>query len=302
MTLYARKYQLLAGLEDTKGTAQSLTGSDGVFNVFDLSCTYNIPKVQREQQGTMNLLQHSYGPMSATLRFRSEVVGSGSSGSVPAWATVFLQGCGWLNSAGTFTRSESFADQETITMKYFMDGHVRTLIGCAGTFSLVYNYGKIHDINWEFTGKVAPEADAAIPSVTEPTVIPPRGLATCTMNSTDIEFGQFTINSGGQVQLLEEPKNDTNLTGYSHACIPNYITTGTLDPRATVVATKNWWTEFTGLQERAVSLIAGSAANNTVTLAATKFQCEVPQFAARGGVATRALTGVFNSGFTLAFT
>lgn len=301
MALYTRKYQLTAKIETTKGTAIAMTGTDGVFNIFDAEHTYEVPKVQRVQQGTTNLLQHSYGAKSARIRFRTELVGLGASGAVPAWATTFLPACGWLNSGGTFSKSDVFADQKTLTIGLHVDGHYRAICGASGTFSIVYKYGQIHDVMFDFLGKVIDESDVAIPSVTEPTIIPPRGLETATLASFDLDFSQFTVNSGGVVKLLEDPVNDSNDTGYSHACIPDFVSTGTFDPEATVVATKDYWGDFTAMTERAISLIAGAAANNTITLAGAKFQSEALPFGNRGGIATRQITGVFNTGFTLAF-
>lgn len=296
--LYPRLSVLLAKTEGTKGTAETPTGSDGAFNVFDMDLTPNIETVDRPQQGSADYLPHSHGPRLGTCTFRLQLHGLGASGAVPAWATTFLPACGWINTAGTFTRSLAVADQKTLTFRLYRNGMYQLLTGAAGTFTITARNGAPSDINFTFTGKYGVEADGSNPTPTFPTVMPPRGMTTATLAAAAVKFSTLTLDAGGVVSPIADP---TDTTGIQYAAITDYDSQATFDPEAKLVATRPDFNNFINSTEQQIIATVNGGANNTITLTAPKFQIASLPFGTRDNILTRQLAGRCNNGFTIAF-
>ncbi len=292
---------LVAKAETTKGTAETLIASDGAYNVFDAVMQETTDYIARPQQGSANKLKGVPGAMLGTCSFYVDLCGSGATGAVPLWAETFLPACGWVNSAGTFTRTITQANVATVTIAHWANGVKRVLSGAVGNFTIVGVNGRPGRVNFNFTGKFASEGDVTQLDPTEPTVLPPRGYETYTIDTTDITAPEVTIASGGQVLMIEGP-NDATDTGYLHGAITDYNSTLVTEPYATLAATKNWRDKFATSSEMALSLIVGSSSLNTVTVAASKLQLTGgPGFGERVGAYTRQLNFDINDGFTIAF-
>lgn len=298
--LISRLSALAFETETTKGTAETLAAADGVLNAYDVEFSEGTSYITRQQQGTANKLAGVAGPMIATCSFRTHLVGNGAT-SVAAW-TELLPACGYAISGGTATRTLVTSSQTTLTIGHYKNGIKQILAGAMGTFRIVCRNGAPADILWTFTGKLSEEGDDTILDPTEPTVIPPRGYETFSIDSTAIGGPEVTIDAGCQVVLLED-KNDTSNTGYSHAVVSDFNSTLTCEPYAELNSVKNWRSKFATSVENTLSLVVGDAANNIITIAASKLQLNAPpQFGDRVGVRTRQLNFDINDGFTIAFT
>lgn len=297
--LISRLSALVYETETTKGTAETLAAADGVLNAFDVDVQEGTPYVSRQQQGTANKLAGIAGAMIGTATFRTELVGAGATG-LPAW-TELLPACGYINSGGTFTRSLDTSTQTSLTIGHYKNGTRQVLSGACGTFRIVGRNGAPSDIIWTFTGKYSTEEDASILDPTEPTTKPPRGYETFTVDSVDIATPEFTLDAGCQVLMLEG-KNDATDTGFLHAVVSDYNATLVCEPYAQLNSVKNWRDKFATSAEMALSIIVGSASNNTMTIAASKAQLTAsPNHGARVGAYTRQMAFDINDGFTIAF-
>src|SRR4051812_1535508 len=97
-----RQRVLAAKIETTQGTAVSLAGADGAFNVYDVTIDADIPMTERKGQGSMSKLASVPGTRAGSLKFKLDVYGSGSANTSPTWATTFLPACGMVETAGTW--------------------------------------------------------------------------------------------------------------------------------------------------------------------------------------------------------
>ena len=290
MPLLKKLSVLAAKIETTSGTAESLTASDAAYNVFDLSMQPNIAMTERTGQGAFSQLPAVRELTGGTCSFRTEVYGSGA-GGVPGWASTFLPACGWVNSAGTFSpRSElPGSNVKTLTIGAYINGKRHLMRGCSGTFTLNYETGKLASINWTFTGVWSSTSDVSILAPTYPTALPLRvANATFTIGSWSPCFQNLSIDAGNEV-FLRECATNTDGSGYATAVITGRKVTGSINPEAELIATRDNYGDWIGSTERAFSLAIQNATDK-VTIAMPKFQITNLQDGDRNGVVTDEIT------------
>jgi len=103
MPLLSRKQQIAAKVEGTEGTAESLAAADAAFNTFDVQFTPDIQQIERNpNRSTIGNLPSIAGVRLGSVRFRTELVGSGNGAdNTPPFATL-MKGCGFQeNTADT---------------------------------------------------------------------------------------------------------------------------------------------------------------------------------------------------------
>jgi hypothetical protein len=298
--LFSRKKVLLAKLEGTPGTAETLAGSDGAFNAFDADVVPDIQMTERLKQGGADRLKAIRGALMGRATVRFELAGSGATGAVPAWASAFFPACGYIESTTTFTRTLDQTSQQSLTIGIYRDGLRQLLSGAVGTFRIVVRNGQVSDIVFDMIGKYSSETDVALPTPTYPTVLPPRGYESFTLASYSPDTPEITIEAGGNPQLIAAA-NDSNNTGYSRGYIVDYNATLRFAPEAEVAANRDWHSIFSTPTTEALSLVVGDVANNIVTIAATDAQVISHPFGNRDGRDTRDVTLSLLSGFTVDF-
>jgi hypothetical protein len=293
MSLLIRQRVLAASLEASSGTAETLDASDGVFNVYTegggpaITCETGFS--QREGQNSFDPIVGIAQGYQGRAQFALDLVGHSSSAS-PAWASVFLAGCGMVESTKVWTPTTGSASAPTITISEWIDGTRRTIYGAVGTWTLNLVAGSICRLNFDFVGLYASEADEANVAPTFPTVKPPRWAqaAGCVYNSQTLKCSTGTIALGNELKLRE---NSNRTAGFETGIIVNRKTTAQFDPELVANATVNWMSVFTASTEAALSVVVGTTANNIITIAAPKAQqIEPPQRIDRGGLACTQLS------------
>lgn len=294
MPLLTRRKLLAAKIETTSGTAETLLAADAAYNVYDLELQPNIPMTQRQASAMFSQLAAFPEGYSATCTFKTDIYGDGV-GGVPAWATTFLPACGWTNSAGTFSPKTEApgSNVKTLTLAQYIDGKRRMMRGCAGTFKLVAETGKIAMIEWTFTGVWGGETDATILAPTYPTALPMRTAnSTFTLGSWAPAFAKIEIDAGNEV-FLRPSATATDASGYAAAIITGRRVGGTLDPEADLVATAPIHTDWTTPTERALTLTLRNSTDK-VTWTGAKTQLMNVQQGDRGGVVINTLAMQMN--------
>ena len=290
-----RLRELLAKIETTAGTAIAVTGTDGTVPV--MNAVYNDnTSYNRRENATGGKLAGRRGPLIGTMSFDVEAMGLGTTGSVPAWADLFLPPCGFVKSTATFTYTRVVANQKTITLKHFIDGKYRQLYGAAGSCRLTYNAGNINRFSFNFTGIVMPIAETANPAVTLVTTQPIVGASAFTYHNGT---GAITLNApsgvidwGQTVAPIETP----NAAGYLRFCVSDYNPIMTVEPYEEAISGNiDGDSDWVANSERAVSLVLGSSANNTITIAASKAtHSSAPSWGERQRLVTRGFNLDFN--------
>lgn len=268
--LLQRQAVLAAKAEAVPGTAESLTAAEAAFNVFNVALAEEIPEVEREGQGTsLDMLASVPGARMGRLTFQSHLVGNGSSG-IPGYASTLLPACGMVAASQVYGWSSGSSSATTLTMGFYEDGVKRGIAGAMGTWTITFATGGPAVIDWEFIGKLIDESDVAILAPTYPTIIPPRfASGTLTLDSIALPVAQVVLRAGNELAMREDP---TDVTGYSTAYIVDRRPGGSVDPEATVVATKNWMTFLTASTQAAFALDIGTVSNNTMNIDAPKCQ------------------------------
>lgn len=301
MSLLRRRTVFAAKAESTVGTAESLTSSEGAFNVYDLLIQPNIDIAQREGQGGFNYLPAIAGGRQGTATFSTDITWGGDGGSLPTWATVLLPACGFVNSSGTFKPKTAkpgttSSDPRTITIGGFVDGKLRKLSGCMGTFSVDLPTGQLGRINWTFTGKWEDETDAAIISPTYPTDLPSRCAGdTFQFNNANICVASCTIDAGNSVVMRE---CTTHVSGYASAIVTNRQPTITADPEAVLVATLDRYSALTGSTEYELEYKLPTAGSGSIIFLAPKAQIQTIAQGNRNDIVTDDITWQCNKNGT----
>jgi len=251
---------LTAKLETAVGTAETLSGTNGAFNAFDVEIQPDIAFADREGQQSFSPLTGTLGPYGGTAKFKVELCG----GAAPAWATTFLPACGLVVSAGVWTPLSAVpvgsgtSGVHTATIGVWEDGLYKSIRGAMGNPVFTMNSGKVVMAEFSFTGIWVDPVDADLPSPTYPLATIPLRFA-----SSSLQFGTFnprveqlTFDLGNELHLREDSRDPS---GYASAIITGRKAKGTLNPEAGKVADYPIYTNFTGRTEVAMSLSLSSA-------------------------------------------
>lgn len=296
MVLLRKKRVFAAKVETTPGTAESLTGAEGVYNAYNVVIQPNIPVEERTGQGAFNRLAGVPGGLSGTATFRTDIHYDGT--NIPTWASVLLPACGWVNNSSTFEPNTEApgSNVKTVTIGCFADGKLFRIAGAMGTFQAVFPTGRMAYIDWTFTGKWVTASDTAIIAPTYPTTIPLRyATTTTTYNSVALCVESVTFDAGNTV-ILRECAAD--VTGYATALVTDRYPKITANPESTLVATRDPHGYLTAGTEAAFSLSV-PVSTGSLTWTATDAQVLNTQDEDRGGVMVDALEfGCNRSGTT----
>lgn len=293
MSLLTRQRVLLAKVEGTAGTAESLADADGAFNIYSEGpiITNETGVSERPGQSTFSRLQSIPTGYTGRARFSTDLVGKGASG-VPDWASTFLVACGMVATGSSYAFVTGSATAKTLTIAEYVDGVVRKLAGCVGTFEIELNAGQHGRINFDFIGVYQTDADAALPTPNYPAILPPRfaNTSAVTFDSQTPVIASARFAAGNVLKLREDA---SKTAGFIAGIITDRIPTFALDPELTVVATKNWLTSFTASTAASLACVVGTASNNIITITMPKAQITTaPGRADRDGVAVTTLEGI----------
>lgn len=296
MPLLRRKAVFAAAIEGTIGTAETLDGTDGVFNARDFSLQPNIAMTRREGQGGFNYLTSIPEGMTGTCTIVHDLTYNGT--DIPTWASVLLPACGWVDATGTFSpKSEGpGSNVKTLTIGHYKDGKRSLLSGAMGTFKIVCPTGKVAYIEFTFTGKYSSnETDTAIIAPTYPTVSPLRFAAgALTWNSVALCTSNVEVDAGNSV-IMRECVNATDRSGYVSALVTNRAPVITADPESVLVATQDRDSLWLTPTAQAFSMQIG-ASGSAITIAAPKAQLENKQQGNRNDMMTDDLTWLCTQG------
>lgn len=298
MPLLRRRAVFAAKVETTAGTAETLAGADGVFNARDFSIQPSVGMTRREGQGGFNYLPGMPEGMQGTCTIVHDLAYDGT--TLPAWASVLLPACGFVDTAGVFSpvsQGPGSGGVKTLTIGHYKDGKRSLLSGAMGTFTITCPTGKVAFITFTFTGKYSTnETDTAILAPTYPTTIPLRFAAgALTFNSVALCTSSLTVDAGNSV-IMRECVNATDRSGFVSALVTNRAPIITADPESTLVATQDrdaLWLEST---PQAFSATIDGVSNSTVVIAAPKAQLENKQQGNRNDLMTDDLTWLCSAG------
>ena len=296
MPLLRRKAVFAAKVETTIGTAESLTGAEGVYNARDFELQPSIAMTRREGQGGFNYLTSIPEGMMGTCKIVHDITYNGT--DIPSWASVLLPACGWVDSAGTFSPKTEApgSNVKTLTIGHYKDGKRQLLSGAMGTFKIVCPTGKLAYIEFTFTGKYSSnETDTALITPTYPTVAPLRFAAgALTWNSVALCTSNVEVDAGNSV-IMRECVNASDRSGYVSALVTDRAPVITADPESVLVATQDRDSFWLTPTAQAMVIQIGSS-GSSVTINAPKAQLENKQQGNRNNMLTDDLTWLATTG------
>lgn len=295
-----RKRRVLgAGLQTDTGTAAALDGDDCKMITYDLNVERVDSPIARPNMAGFGSFRSKRGPLMGRVSFWSELVGNGASG-MPFWATNLLPACNMSLSSTTWSVAKT---NDVVTLVEWADGLKRGIQDARGGFTIELEPGQPVRLRWEFMGRWIQEADESLPSATLPTTLPPifEGATVLFGGSHIPRFSSMSIAAGQQVMMRPD---GASAGGYRSAAITDVLPTGEVDPEATLAATRDWEALIEAATEEALSIVVGSATNNTCTIASSKMQFIRATNTDREGLEAKSIGMQFNgaSPFTLQLT
>lgn len=282
MALLTKKRVLGAKIETTPGTAETLTGAEAAFNVWDSIIQHETEMMEVLGQSGFGRRASVPGGYIAKVSFKSHMGWDGTS-TEPSWADTFFPACGWVKSAQVFTpRTEApGSNVKTLTLGVWNDGKYKVVKGCMGNFKIIAPSGKLAVIEWEFTGIYVPETDASIVAPTYPTASALRHAnSTSTWNSVALCYSTITFDAGNTVTPLECAAAD----GYGMAIVTDRNSKVTADPESKLVATQDRHAAMLAMTEAALTYDIDGPTNSVITIAAPKAQIVKNTEADRNGI------------------
>lgn len=292
MPLLKRKRVLAAKVETTIGTAESLTGSEGSFNAYDVIIQPQIEVTPREGQGGFGRLSGVPGQRKGTASFKVDLAYDGT--TVPTLASVLFPGCGWVQSTGLFTpRSEApGSNVKTLTIGCYIDGVFKSIAGAVGTCKIVCPAGRMITVEFEFQGVWQAPTDTAIIAPTYPTASPWRfASATVTYNSVAAKVENVTFDMGNEITFREDA---TTASGLHSAIIVDRMPKITCNPEAVTVATQDVYGLWIAPTEASFVVVLDGPTNSDITLTAPKAQIMNAQEGDRGKIVTNEIELICN--------
>jgi hypothetical protein len=286
MPLLKKKRVLAAKIESTPGTAESLSASDAVFNVYDATIQPSIEFDNRDGQGEFAPLYGTLGAYGATCTFSTDVIGDND--PLPAWASTFLPACGLVWDTTKYETADEApgTNVKTLTIGLYEDGLFKSMRGAMGNVVFRFDAGKRIVAEFTFTGIWVAPSDVAVISPTYPTTAPIRFVSSSlAIGSWSPKVASMTIDLGNEVILREDSSNSS---GYSTAIITGRRVNGEIDPESSLVADDDPYGDWLSLTEASLSCTCGSSGNQAA-FTVEKAQFTTLQEGERNGLHTDAV-------------
>jgi hypothetical protein len=219
-----------------------------------------------ERENTTPALNKSQGIYGGSLRKISlevENKGSGVAGTPPEFGDL-LKISGMLESivaSTSVTYTEADDAIPSATVYYYEDGVLHKLIGCRATVSGSCETGEKGMMSFEITGHLKETIDAAIPTAAYISTLPvPFINVSVAIGGYGPAISKIDFDLGNTVAT---PASASDAQGYGEIVITERDMSGAFDPEATLLATKDWASEWKNGTIQTLSTGAvGSAAGN----------------------------------------
>jgi hypothetical protein len=286
MALFMRKTLLALKIEDTEGSAETLTGTE-CFLIRNATLTPLAGNTAERQfvretfgnYGTIQLDQH------VELTFEVEFSPSGAAGTAPAYADALLA-CGLdeaTSNGVSVTYTPLSSDFDSATIEVYMDGIKHQMTGCRGNVSLNLARGSLPTLNFTFMGSYTAPADATplTPDFTGWQVpLGPNSLNTATvqLHGIDVCMESISIDLANQTTFRDLPGCDPK------ALITDRKPSGSIVFEMTDVDTYAWVEAARTHVVDDLSIVHGNDAGYIITIAAPAVSFQPPSFTDSDGI------------------
>lgn len=260
---------ILVAIEDTYKTIKVPDPATDAVLVGNPSYgTEAVRTIERENTTpALNKDQGIYGGSLRKISVEVENKGSGVAGVAPEFGDL-LKICGMSENivASTSVAYEE-ADENipSATIFYYEDGLLHKLAGCRGTANVSCETGEKSIISFEITGHDKGTTDAPVPAAAYISTLPaPFINVSVNIGGFGPEISKVDFDLGNTVAT---PASASDAEGYGQIVITERDMSGSFDPEATLLATKNWENEWkTGAIQTLSTGEVGSVAGNKYQL------------------------------------
>lgn len=231
------------------------------------------------------------------ISFEVELKGSGTAGTAGKIGDL-LEACGFVETASAGSsvvyRPASSSFKSAALYVYDLpdtgaNALLRKLLGFRGNIRIIAEAGNIPRI--EVSGKAlfAIPTDQTIPTgmvyeTTLPPIVESAAFTLAPSAAGALIVQSVTIDMGTELTDEDDISSATALKGFK---ITGRKPVGSFNPEAVLVATQDFWTDWVGAMERALSMVIGTAAGNKCTISAPKVTLENLGEGDRGGILTK---------------
>ncbi len=284
--MFTRKTLILAKRETVYGTDPVPTAAANVIdaknvNLTPLSAQFIDRGLVRPWFGNSGSV---LGEKFCTVEFETELAGSGTAGTAPAWG-VLLRACGFSEVVTAATRVDynSVSDGiESITLYVYIDGMIHQIKGARGTASLSFDAGATPSMKCTFTGLFAAPVDGAFPATPAFTGWK-KPLPIDKANTAMSYFGQNINGKTLSIDIGNEV-NYRNLFNQEDVVISNRNIAGKTSFEMPLRATYDWLGAAVAGTSGTLSLTHGLTAGNKVAISANAMQVTNPSYSEHLGV------------------
>lgn len=173
------------------------------------------------------------------------------------------------------------------TFNFYEDGVMTVIAGARGTWQLTATAAGAAKIAFTFSGMFVSKADVAVPACTYDSTRPPifkNGFML--IDRLAAAIATFTLTLGNAVAY---PDNPNSAQGYDPAVITERNTTGSLDPQATLVATRDLLGAMSAGTQKIIHARWGATAGNQVGVTVPTALLTLDDTADRSGIMTESV-------------
>jgi hypothetical protein len=254
--------------EATRGTKETLSGTECAYNVYDLEIDPVIDMDTRQAQGQFGTQKSVPGGSKGKATFKIDLAYDAI--NIPTWADLLFPACGLVKTSRVFNPKTQSVDAsgsalKTVTLGKYTDGKLTLLYGAMGTFKWSFPTSKIATFEFEFDGVYDGESDVAVPAPTYPAATEIKlkcagGPATFDAVAMCATLGTFDL---GNTIYVKECSGQVK--GFEYAVITNRAPKFTINPESQLVAVQPRASLFEAGTEKVLRYVVPAAGYNSGT-------------------------------------
>lgn len=281
--------------EASQNAGATLSNTDFIW-VSDASIDTKVELLQRDySRQYLEPIPAIAGKRSVSVKFKSELKGSGTSTLVDTPLRAALEACG-LSAIISQTSSSAFKTSSDVQTGFYgpgksayievwKDGIKHPISGSNGTLKINIEASKFPTIEFSFDGLYGAPSDATMPSATPNTINAPicQLVSVGINNWTNSVPAKIEVDLGSKVVERPDITATGGLTGFM---ITGYTPKGSFDPEVVNVSTEDTMAKLTNGVTGAMSAVVGNTVGNRVTVSAACIQYTDAGFANRNDILT----------------
>ena len=269
---------ILAKIEATYGVDPTPAVTDAIVTGLP-ELSINGEKIDRLSTGaSMSSFAHRIGIKDLEIGFEMEIRGLGSAYGAAALPEIspLLRACGMGETVDATPASENViyapvsTGFESVTIYFYEDGILYKALGCRGDMEFNMESGKTAMAKFNFQALYTEPTDVALvtPTYDDISVLPPVVFsAGLTLGAYSPIVSKIMLKMGNS-RAKRMDVNDAQ--GYREIIINDREPSGSVDPEADDLATKNFFSEWTAGTAEALAMNVGTVQYNKFDFAAPK--------------------------------